>query len=70
MSIQYSEMDSLSQENQKFSDGYFQDSIFFKIGTTYQFRPNQTSQCGILQSVQHHVRAYPKKFELNKSNGS
>ena len=31
MSIQYSEMDSLSQENQKFSDGYFQDSIFSKL---------------------------------------
>ena len=30
-SIQYSEMVSLSQENQKFSDGYFQESIFSKL---------------------------------------
>ena len=35
-----------------------------------QTKPNQTNQCGILQSVQHHVRAYQKKFELSRSNGS
>ena len=44
MSIQYSEMDSLSQENQKFSDGYFQDSIFSKLAphtSSDQTKPNQ-----------------------------
>ena len=43
-SIQYSEMVSLSQKNQKFSDGYFQDSIFSKLAphtSSDQTKPNQ-----------------------------
>ena len=35
-----------------------------------QTKPNQTSQSGILHFVQHIVRAYQKKFQLNRSNGS
>ena len=35
-----------------------------------QTKPNQTSQSGILHFVKHSVRAYQKKFQLSRSNGS
>ena len=35
-----------------------------------QTKPNQTSPSGILHFVKHSVRAYQKKFQLSRSNGS
>ena len=35
-----------------------------------QTKPNQTNLSGILHFVQHSVRAYQKKFQLSRSNGS
>ena len=35
-----------------------------------QTKPNQTNPSGILHFVQHSVRAYQKKFQLSRSDGS
>ena len=50
---------------------FFRTAVFRNHGhITDQTKPNQTSQSGILHFARHRLRAYHKKFQVSRSNGS